>query len=337
MTSMYEAVTNGSDDFPIVHLRDGTGREVKIAPLAGFNAYSFRVPHQGEMIQILIEPPSDEALRAGGFAFGYPLLFPFPNRTPQGNYRFEGRDYQLDVNFKDGHAIHGLVCDRPWKMTESGADEERGAWATAIFDTRDFPEVQRQYPFDCILTAIYTLFDGTLKLSFTAKNVGSGNLPMAFGIHPWFACPLGAAGLRAECELLLPANARWELESSTQLLPTGALLPVEGSNYNFRQARALGSIFLDEVYTDLIVDGDWHCSRLTDRKNHLTLEMKASATSFREFVVYAPLDRNVLCLEPYSSTTNAVNLSEAGFDAGLIVLKPQQNWEATITLTIKTS
>ena len=234
---------------------------------------------------------------------------------------------------KTANAIHGLVCDRPWKIVETGANDERGAWATATFDTRDFPDVQRQYPFDCVVTATYTLKENTLHLAFAAKNVGETNLPMGFGIHPWFPCPLTSQGERGQCELLVPANARWELHSSTRLLPTGELPPVENTQYDFRQPRALGDIFLDEVYTDLILDGDWHRSQFLDKKSELSIEMKASS-AFREYVVYAPLDRDVICLEPYSSTTNAVNFHKEGVDAGLVVLTPQRTWQGEISLIV---
>ena len=94
--------TSGSSEFPIIHLSGDAGREVKIAPRAGFNAFSFRVPHNGQNVPILVEPKNETELQKGGFNFGYPLLFPFPNRLPEGHYSFEGRDYKMDVNFKDG-------------------------------------------------------------------------------------------------------------------------------------------------------------------------------------------------------------------------------------------
>lgn len=332
-TESYQYRTSGDDNFPIIHLSDETGREVKIAPKAGFNAFSFRIPHNGVQLPVLIEPKNDEQLKKGGFHFGYPLLFPFPNRLPQGNYTFEGRHYKANINFKDGNAIHGLVYDRPWNVVENGATDERGAWATATFDTRNFADVKRQYPFDCIVTATYTLFEGSLNLAFTAQNVGEGNLPMGFGIHPWFPCPLTKASHRESCELSIAANARWELASDDDLLPTGALLQVDNSQHDFRQPRAMNQQFLDDVYTDLVFNQSWHLSRFIDRESGLQIEMKAS-TAFREFVVYAPLDQDIICLEPYSSTTNAVNLNEQGVDAGLVVLAPQEKWHGEIIFSV---
>ncbi len=132
-----------ASDITIIALSDGQGREVRISPAAGFNAYSFTIPHQGDSLDIFIPLNSRDLLRQGGFAFGTPILFPFPNRTRNGHYTFNGKEYQLDINWKDGHAIHGLVADRAWQVVEIGANDGQGAFATARFVTADDPDVVR--------------------------------------------------------------------------------------------------------------------------------------------------------------------------------------------------
>ena len=265
--------------------------------------------------------------------YGYPLLFPFPNRVSQGRYSFEGETHQLDINWRDGNAIHGLIYNRPWNVIETGANDEKGAWVTASFDTRDFPDVMRQYPFECVVTATYALRRGELALTFEAQNVGNRNLPMGFGIHPWFSFPFTPKGERAQCRLHLPANAIWELESSTQLLPTKQILPVENTPLDFLQSRALSETFLDVVYTQLEFDGAWHHSQIEDPISRVVLDMKSSS-AFREFVIYAPLDRDVICLEPYSGTTNAINLHRENVDTGLVILAPDQRWRSEIITSV---
>ncbi len=41
-----------------------------------------------------------------------------------------------------------------------------------------------------------------------------------------------------------------------------------------------------------------------------------SDEAFKELVIYAPLDRDVVCLEPYTCVTDAFNLETQGIDAG---------------------
>ena len=41
------------------------------------------------------------------------VLFPFPNRIEEGHYFFEGKEFQLDVNFpQENNSIHGLVLEK---------------------------------------------------------------------------------------------------------------------------------------------------------------------------------------------------------------------------------
>ncbi len=326
---MHKVQTVGTTDFPIVILEDGQGSQVHVAPAAGFNAFLFRVRRGDEIIPVLLEPETQEELRAGGFSFGLPILFPFPNRTRHGRYSFNGQEHQLDINWKDGNAIHGLVCDRPWQVDATQADEN-GARVSARFTTSEHPDVMRQYPFACELMVSYILRDGVLSLDVSVANTGNIDMPMGFGIHPWFHAPLTQAGKREECILTVPARARWELESKEQLLPTGRVLPLEANN-DWSRGAALGGHFLDDVFTDLIYDANEHICSLRDNASRMVLEVRAGP-GFREHVVFAPLDQEIVCLEPYAQTTDFVNLSARGVDAGLIVLPPWHQWGADIQI-----
>ena len=327
----YSIERQENNGLEIFVLRDGDGREVHVAPSAGFNAFAFRVPHRGETVSLLIEPESDEALRGGGFHFGLPILFPFQNRVREGKFLFEGREYSLDPNYKDGNAIHGFACHKAWRVVESGADETRGAFVTAQFSTADDAEMQRQFPFAAQLTLTYSLRNGDLHLSAVAENRGSTDLPMGFGIHPWFHAPLTIAGKRADCVLTLPARAYWELESETQLVPTGRVLAL-GKNRDFHGGAPLDGVALDDVFTQLVYDDDEHVCIFDDATSGLRLEMRSSREAFREFVVYAPTDRDVICLEPYTSASDFANLAARGFDSGLLTLAPDAQWRGEISI-----
>jgi aldose 1-epimerase len=333
MSTQYATSTSDDTAFPVITLSDRQGREVKIAASAGFNAFSFRTLHYGEPYEVFVGPESDQALRAGGFGFGCPILFPFPNRTRGGHYTFAGQDYRLDAKWKDGNAIHGLVHDRVWTVVDCGASDERGAWVTAAINTSEYSDIMRQYPFDCNLRVTYRLYNGELHLNAEAKNTGYTALPMGFGIHPWFHAPLTSQGKRSECVLTVPANGRWKLESEEQLIPTGEILPLS-DEYDFSDGKALGNIFLDDVFTQLVYsDGqeNEHITTFRDSLSRMQIEVRASG-NFREHVVFAPLEQNVICLEPYTMTTDFVNLSNQGIDAGLITLDPGTTWQGTIAI-----
>ena len=52
----------------------------------------------------------------------------------------------------------------------------------------------------------------------------------------------------------------------------------------------------------------------------------------RGWVVFAPTNRPVICLEPYTCATDAHNLHARGLDAGMIVLPPGETWEGRIRI-----
>ena len=56
--------------------------------------------------------------------------------------------------------------------------------------------------------------------------------------------------------------------------------------------------------------------------------------SFRELVVFTPPHRQAVCIEPYTSTGDAINLHERGIDAGLLVLEPGATWNGVVELRL---
>ena len=62
-----------------------------------------------------------------------------------------------------------------------------------------------------------------------------------------------------------------------------------------------------------------------------TLQLRASA-AFRELVVFTPVHRDAFCLEPYTCTTDAINLQARGVDAGWATLAPGAGWLGVVEM-----
>jgi len=312
---------------PVLALRDETAHEeARIAPEAGNNCFQFRV-HAGERRIDLLAGPADPALlRQGGSSFGIPVLFPFPNRVRAARYRFGDREYTLEATNAPNH-IHGLVLNRPWKVDATGATPETGAWVRSVFRSEDHADVPSQYPFPFHLSLTYTLHEGTLRIDVAVENTGPTELPMGFGLHPWFPAPLVPEGRREAVQVQIPAARIWELES---MLPTGRTLPAEGK-FDLRRPTALEAREYDDVFTGITVqDGGSECL-MRDPTSPVDVVVRADHR-FREWVLYSPLKRPVVCLEPYTGTTDAVNLQARGIDAGLITLPAGQRWSASVSI-----
>src|SRR5690606_20860169 len=95
---------------------------------------------------------------------------------------------------------------------------------------------------------------------------------------------------------------------------------------------ALGDLEFDDVYAGLnegLGAGEFSEAVYADPGSGLEIAV-LSDRSFRELVVYAPSKKPVVCLEPYTCTTDAFNLSARGVDAGTIVVAPGEEWSGKV-------
>ena len=306
----------------------GTGSSASIVPGIGAQCARYVRSFRGRPVDILAGPEHLSDLRNNPVLYGNPILFPFPNRIKGGVFEFGGKRVQLPAGDGLGNAIHGLVLSRSWAVKAKGASEAEGAWITCVFDWADHPDLGSLWPFPFAIEYTYRLRDGRLESSVRASNTGSEPMPMGFGVHPWFPVPLTSAGSRASCRLKAPVDRVWELD---RLVPTGVVRDAAPERA-LRAGIALGDLELDDVYAGLnegLAPGEFSESVYHDPGCGIEIAVRADA-SFRELVVYAPGLRPVVCLEPYTCTTDAFNLSAWGVDSGTIVLAPGESWAGEI-------
>jgi aldose 1-epimerase len=80
---------------------------------------------------------------------------------------------------------------------------------------------------------------------------------------------------------------------------------------------------LDDVLTALEFPSPRGICRLVDLGKNAEFQLHFDRV-FRELVIYTPGGRpEVIAVEPYTQTTDAINLQARGIDAGLRVLKPR--------------
>lgn len=322
-----------SGEARVIVLNDAeTGSEVVILPSLGNTVVKFTTTLAGEALEVIEGPPDYETLEENPILYGNPILFPFPNRIRNGKFEYQGKSYSLTINEPErGHAIHGLVYTRPWQVSDMGASDADGAWVTCLFDSRDFPELKDSFPSSFTLTYTYRLKDGALINEFTAQNVGDERMPYGFGVHPWFPAPLSSKGSRAECRLHAPVDRIWELDAG--LVPLGERIKPQPQRDLSRGPR-LGAEEYDDVYSDLRATSGTSESRLADPATGAEVVVTADQ-SFRELVIYAPHHRDVVCIEPYTCTTDAFNLEARGIDAGMRELDPGQSYSGVISYAVR--
>jgi aldose 1-epimerase len=319
-------------DGRVAVIEDGSGSCLEVWPALGFNAYRWAV-HAGAIHELLYADPRlfDDGRPTRS---GIPILFPFPNRIRAGVFTWQGRPYQLPTIDPAGkNAIHGFACRSPWRAIDEGGSAESG-WLTGEFQlSRDAPTATPLWPADARLRLSYRLLENRLRIEAVVENPDTAPLPWGLGYHPYFALPPFGG---ENAVVLVPAQRYWQLQES---LPTGVQHDVEGTR-DLRQGQSLVSLTLDDVLTGLPTppaDATSHLG-LLGLVRHPTggteLRVYGSA-DYREMVVFTPPHRQASCLEPYTCTTDAINLQQAGIDAGWRILPPGGRWEGVVELVFE--
>ena len=305
--------------FVMVLVDAEAGQTATVLPSVGNNCISYKATLSGREVELLFAAPDAETLQGRPSGYGIPILFPWPNRIEYGKFTFEGRDIQLKTPEEGAHLLHGYVLNRPWQVVDSGSSEEQGAWVTCRFRSGDFPEIAEEWPFPFEVDGTYRLKDGALSVEVAGKNVGESNMPAGIGYHPYFPLPLLPGGDRTLCTVQLPCDTYWPLREDN--IPTGEVKAVEG-DYALKEKTPLGDRYYDDVWSGVKVDDDgWSRCHFADPHANIQIVVEADS-AFREWVLFAPDSRPVVCFEPYTCTTDAANLQGRGVDAGLEVLEP---------------
>jgi aldose 1-epimerase len=309
----------GRDD-QVAVLDDGQGGCVEIWPAQGFNAYRWRAADGAELLFATDKFfQGDRPTRSG-----IPVLFPFPNRIRDGRYSWAGKTYQLPTDDPSGkNAIHGFAYNAAWRVVDSGANSA-SAWVTGEFQlSREAPQALSLWPADARLRLTYRLGRDALTIESVVDNPDRITLPFGLGYHPYFAVWV-FGGENAVVQINV--QQQWELQEN---LPTGRVVDLEEAGA-LAHGKPLSALHLDDLFTGVreqeplgaVCDSAGRC-----------LVVSASA-DFREVVAFTPPHRQAVCLEPYTCTTDALNLQARGMDAGLRVLEPGQKWAGKVALSL---
>jgi aldose 1-epimerase len=247
------------------------------------------------------------------------VLMPWPNRLEDGSYEFDGRRQQLPLSEAALHnAIHGLVRWTSWTPAERGPDR---------VVMRHVLHPQPGYPFELELGVEYALSDNGLRVRTTATNVGRDACPFGSGNHPYLRLGTGRVD-----PLVLRIPARTVLRSNERALPVGKDA-VEGTPYDFRQPRPLGTTKLDHAFTDLERDQDGLARVALADPEHgtgITLWVDRSYSCLMIFTgdPLPSVNRRSLAVEPMTCPPNAFRSGDA-----LIRLEPGASFTGTWGIT----
>ena len=275
-----------------------------LAPETGMVCHSLR--HRDE--ELLTQRDGVEGYARTGRWMGVPLLHPWANRLAAWDYEAVGRHVDLEPlaveevvrDRKTGLPIHG-VLPRAWTVLEQDA-----ARAVAELAWGEDPA----FPFPHRMRIEAALDERELRIATTLEPV-DGEVPVAFGWHPWFTPP-GAP--RGDYSVELPAMRRIELDD--RHLPTGATERVEAF------AGALPDHELDDAFDEL-ADGASFAVTGGGRRIALTL-----GAGYPCAQVFSPPDKDLICFEPMTAPADALRTG------AFPVAAPGRPYHAVFTITV---
>jgi aldose 1-epimerase len=246
------------------------------------------------------------------------VLMPWPNRLADARYTFSGQSLQLPVNeLRTGCAIHGLVRWAGWRL------ERRDEHAVTL--AHDL-HPQPGYPFALALRVDYSLSADGLRVVTSATNAGGSPCPFGAGAHPYVF-----PGVSTIDQATLSLPARRVLRVDERGIPTGST-EVDATDLDFRQARPIGTVRLDDCFTDLerAEDGLARVALTHHDGDGATLW---ADEAYRYLMLYSGDDRpdvarRSLAVEPMTCPPNAF---ASGDD--LIVLEPGETFTGTWGIT----
>jgi aldose 1-epimerase len=179
------------------------------------------------------------------------------------------------------------------------------------------------YPFSLELRIEYVLGHDGLRVTTTAKNVGAEACPYGAGAHPYLMVgtpDVDTAVLHVPAETMLLSDGRG--------IPTG-VVPVDGTELDFREPSSVGDAVLDHCFNDLLRDEDGRGRvelRSPDAGHRVTLWVDGSYGYVMLFTGddLPSVARRSLAVEPMTCAPNAFRSGD-----GLVRLEPGETHVAT--------
>ncbi|MEH6409329.1 MAG: aldose 1-epimerase [Hyphomonas sp.] len=292
-----------------------------MAPLVEINAHGWQIdldPVRGGQIvrcdwhgQAILKP-GNAGYWPENLGSGYFPLVPFSNRIRNGTFDFGGKSIRLTgADFVTPHALHGYGWRHTWRITGSSAEKVNMILEHAA---GEWPWSYRAHQTVCVGPV-------GLTLSLCIENLSPDAMPVGIGFHPYFPRRINTC-IKMDCD------GYWIAE------PTDPGLPVKwrpiSPAADFSEARPISGIDLDNCFTG------WKRHLQINYPDTSLLISLCASEALDNIVVYCPaMGSDILCLEPVSHATNAINLPDLPAGQAMDVLAPGERFSAEILISAR--
>ena len=230
ITSEPFGVTKQGEPVRRFTMENESGMRVRVLSY-GCTVQSIEVPGPGgTTVDVALGYDDLAGYEAGSCFFGA-FVGRYANRIKGARFELNGTTYQLERNDGNNH-LHGSYCHRVF--------QGRAVDGELVFDFVS-PDGEEGYPGTLTVQVRYSLTgDNTLTMAYSAATDQDTVLNLTN--HTYFNLNGQDGSDVLDHELRLNAEAFTEGDRET--LPTGKILPVEGTPMDFREGKAIGAELL---------------------------------------------------------------------------------------------
>ncbi|HSV87481.1 MAG TPA: aldose epimerase family protein [Bacteroidales bacterium] len=215
----------------IYTMTSSTGIEMRVMTY-GATITSLKVPDPaGEKVNVTLGFDNLAAYEAGTPYFGA-IIGRFGNRIAGGQFTLDGVNYELATNDGANH-LHGgnIGFDKVvWEVVEANPGENPSLMLRYIS-----PDGEEGYPGTLTVTVTYTLIGNDLRIDYLAETEAPTIINLTN--HAYF----NLAGRGNILDHILTINAKEFTPVDATLIPTGEILPVSGTPFDFTTPFAIGA------------------------------------------------------------------------------------------------
>lgn len=322
-------------------LQNQSGMSVKIITYGAIIAECWVPDQEGKKANVVLGFDKLEPYLAKHPRFGS-TIGRYANRIANAQFELDGKTYKIAAN-KGSSSIHGgnVGFDkRVWTAADHGSDELK-AWVTLTYFS---PDMEEGYPGNLKVSITFSLAsDNSLTIDYSAESDKA--TPINLTNHSYFNLQGAGNGTILNHEARL--NAKTYTPLNENLVPTGDIVSVENSPYDFskqtpigQRIAAAGGYDLNYIIDRIPADAEGAAS-ITDPASGRSLTVFTDQPAFQFFTANS-LDGSIIgnggsyqqyagfCIETqqYPNSVNQANFPNT-------ILRPPQKFRSTTKFLFK--
>ncbi len=323
-----------------------------VLPGRGMNVLQIKalLPSKGE-VNLLASPTLEDAAKSMngkdddtngaasltmGGAFEVPWagdLYGAPSDGDRMSASWNGYNLRLPAERRGAYAVAtgGLLLKKDSFSSDINMMPDGGEIA-AVYD---LDSSDGSWPSKMKVDGSIQLSSRTIEMKIVATNTGTVPEPVGMGWRPRFAL----LSDRGKIMLRLPSVTREEIRDTHSGIPSGRLVAVEGTEYDFssRTGSELGNLSLDDTFVHLRqapLDAG-PVAELRDPDNNYGIRLTMLSTSIRAIHVDAPSDGGFVTMEPRFNYDDPFGHQWSRDEhTGMVVLEPGKSVQWRVRLEI---